>query len=95
LPNKYVPNEFEIGEELIVCVFRPRRKTLPMTLEPYILLNEFSPLRVNYTNQIGAFMDGEWKRYFVPFKEQASHGKRKTLLSKIIWTRKPIVWWFQ
>jgi predicted RNA-binding protein (virulence factor B family) len=40
-----------------------------MTLEPYILLNEFSLLRVNYTNQIGAFMDWE-KRYFVPFKEQ-------------------------
>jgi hypothetical protein len=51
-----------------------------MTLEPYILLNEFSPLRVNYTNQIGAFMDGEWKRYFVPFKEQASHGKGKRYL---------------
>jgi hypothetical protein len=22
LPNKYVPNEFEIGEELLFCLFR-------------------------------------------------------------------------
>ena len=50
------------------------------TLEPYILLNEFALLRVNYTNQVGAFMDwGMEKDILVPFKEQArpmEKGKR-------------------
>ena len=41
------------------------------TLEPYILLNEFALLRVNYVNQIGAFMDwGLEKDLLVPFREQ-------------------------
>ena len=58
LPNKYVPNEFEIGEELIVFVYLDHEeRPVATTLEPYILLNEFALLRVNYVNQIGAFMD--------------------------------------
>ena len=69
LPNKYVPNEFEIGEELIVFVYLDHeQRPVATTLEPYILLNEFALLRVNYINQVGAFM--EWgmekgKRYLV------------------------------
>jgi predicted RNA-binding protein (virulence factor B family) len=58
LPNKYVPNEFEIGEELIVFVYLDHEeRPVATTLAPYILLNEFALLRVNYINQIGAFMD--------------------------------------
>lgn len=81
LPNKYVPNEFEIGEELIVFVYLDHEeRPVATTLEPYILLNEFALLRVNYTNQIGAFMDwGMEKDILVPFKEQArpmEKGKR-------------------
>ncbi|TAF61775.1 MAG: GntR family transcriptional regulator, partial [Flavobacterium sp.] len=58
LPNKYVPNEFEIGEELIVFVYLDHeQRPVATTLEPYILLNEFALLRVNYINQVGAFMD--------------------------------------
>ena len=81
LPNKYVPNEFEIGEELTVFVYLDHEeRPVATTLEPYILLNEFSLLRVNYINQIGAFMDwGMEKDILVPFKEQArpmEKGKR-------------------
>lgn len=81
LPNKYVPNEFEIGEELIVFVYLDHeQRPVATTLEPYILLNEFALLRVNYINQVGAFMDwGMEKDILVPFKEQArpmEKGKR-------------------
>ncbi len=81
LPNKYVPNVFEIGDELIVFVYLDHEeRPVATTLKPYILLNEFALLRVNYVNQIGAFMDwGMEKDILVPFKEQArpmEKGKR-------------------
>ena len=81
LPNKYVPNQFEIGEELIVFVYLDHeQRPVATTLEPYILLNEFALLRVNYVNQVGAFMDwGMEKDILVPYKEQArpmEKGKR-------------------
>jgi predicted RNA-binding protein (virulence factor B family) len=81
LPNKYVPKVFEIGEELTVFVYLDHEeRPVATTLVPYIFLNEFSLLRVNYINQIGAFMDwGMEKDILVPFKEQArpmEKGKR-------------------
>jgi uncharacterized protein len=81
LPNKYVPNEFEIGDEMIVFIYLDHEeRPVATTLEPYIFLNEFSLLRVNYVNQVGAFMDwGMEKDILVPFKEQArpmEKGKR-------------------
>lgn len=81
LPNKYVPNKFKIGDELTVFVYLDHEeRPVATTLEPYILLNEFALLRVNYINQVGAFMDwGMEKDILVPFKEQArpmEKGKR-------------------
>lgn len=81
LPNKYVPENFEIGDEMIVFVYLDHEeRPVATTLEPYILLNEFALLRVNYINQVGAFMDwGMEKDILVPFKEQArpmEKGKR-------------------
>ncbi|QYJ67777.1 CvfB family protein [Flavobacterium litorale] len=81
LPNKYVPREFEIGEELIVFVYLDHEERLvATTLEPYIYLNEFALLRVSYINKFGAFMNwGLEKDLFVPFREQArpmEEGKR-------------------
>lgn len=81
LPNKYVPHHFEIGDELTVFVYLDHEERPVATLlEPYILLNEFALLRVNYVNQVGAFMDwGMEKDILVPFKEQArpmEKGKR-------------------
>ena len=81
LPNKYVPKVFEIGEEISVFVYLDHEeRPVATTLVPYIFLNEFALLRVNYTNQVGAFMDwGMEKDILVPFKEQArpmEKGKR-------------------
>ncbi len=81
LPNKYVPREFEIGDELIVFVYLDHEeRPVATTLEPYIYLNEFALLRVNYTNKFGAFLNwGLEKDLFVPFREQArpmEKGKR-------------------
>ncbi|MCW4467972.1 S1-like domain-containing RNA-binding protein [Flavobacterium sp. MFBS3-15] len=81
LPNKYVPKEFEVGQELIVFVYLDHEeRKVATTLEPYILLNEFALLRVNYVNKFGAFLDwGLEKDLFVPFREQArpmEKGKR-------------------
>jgi hypothetical protein len=76
-----VPHEFEFGQDLTVFIYLDHEERPVATLlEPYILLNEFALLRVNYTNQIGAFMDwGMEKDILVPFKEQArpmEKGKR-------------------
>jgi uncharacterized protein len=81
LPNKYIPNTFEIGEDITVFVYLDHEeRPVATTLEPYIFLNEFALLRVNYVNQVGAFMNwGMEKDLFVPFKEQArtmEQGKR-------------------
>lgn len=81
LPNKYVPKQYEIGDELTVFVYLDHEeRPVATTLEPYIHLNEFALLRVNYTNRVGAFMDwGLEKDILVPFKEQAREmekGKR-------------------
>jgi hypothetical protein len=81
LPNKYVPHEFEFGQDLTVFIYLDHEERPVATLlEPYILLNEFALLRVNYVNQVGAFMDwGMEKDILVPFKEQArpmEKGKR-------------------
>ncbi|UOK42259.1 MULTISPECIES: CvfB family protein [Flavobacterium] len=81
LPNKYVPNDFKIGDEIAVFVYLDHEeRPVATTLEPYIFLNEFALLRVNYTNKFGAFMNwGMEKDLFVPFKEQArpmEQGKR-------------------
>ncbi|WP_130734619.1 S1 RNA-binding domain-containing protein [Flavobacterium sp. J27] len=81
LPNKYVPREFNIGDELTVFVYLDHEeRPVATTLKPYIKLKEFAHLKVNYINKFGAFMNwGLEKDLFVPFKEQArpmEEGKR-------------------
>ncbi len=81
LPNKYVPKQFEIGDELTVFIYLDHEeRPVATTLQPYIQLNNFALLRVNHINQVGAFLDwGLEKDIFVPFKEQArpmEKGKR-------------------
>ena len=81
LPNKYVPKEFTIGDDLTVFVYLDHEeRPVATTLKPYIKLNEFAHLKVNYINKFGAFLDwGLEKDLFVPFKEQArpmEEGKR-------------------
>lgn len=81
LPIKYVPKNFGIGDEIEVFVYLDHEeRPVATTLQPYITLNDYAFLRVNYTNEYGAFMDwGLEKDLFVPFKEQArpmEQGKR-------------------
>lgn len=79
LPNKYVPKQYEIGDELIVFVYLDHEERLvATTLEPYIYINEFALLQVSYINEFGAFMDmGLEKDLFVPFREQARPMKER------------------
>lgn len=81
LPNKYVPHDWETGQELTVFVYLDQEeRKVATTLKPYIELNSFSLLRVSYINKFGAFVDwGLEKDLFVPFREQArpmEQGKR-------------------
>lgn len=81
LPKKYVPKDFFIGDDITVFVYLDHEeRPVATTLKPYIKLNEFAHLKVNYINKFGAFLDwGLEKDLFVPFKEQArpmEEGKR-------------------
>jgi len=73
LPNKYVPNNFTIGEDLTVFVYLDHEeRPVATTLKPSITLNSFAVLKVNYINKFGAFLNwGMEKDLFAPFKEQA------------------------
>ncbi|NNM16360.1 MAG: GntR family transcriptional regulator, partial [Bacteroidia bacterium] len=72
LPNKYCPEKFEIGDQIEVFVYRDNdERKIATTLEPYVLMNEFSLLKVNDVSEVGAFLDwGLEKDLLVPFKEQ-------------------------
>lgn len=88
LPLKYVPKEYSIDDEIIVFVYLDHEeRPVATTLEPYILMDEFGLLRVNFVNQFGAFLDwGLEKDIFVPFKEQArpmEKGKRYLVFAYI------------
>jgi predicted RNA-binding protein (virulence factor B family) len=81
LPRKYMPKVYEVGEELDVFLYLDHEeRPVATTLRPYVQLNEFAHLKVNYMNEYGAFLDwGLEKDVFVPFREQAQRmetGKR-------------------
>ena len=72
LPNKYCPQNFEIGEKINVFVYRDHEERIIATnLQPKILLHQFALLRVTSVSNIGAFLDwGLEKELLVPFREQ-------------------------
>ncbi len=72
LPNKYVPKDLEVGQELSVFVYTDSEdRMIATTLMPKIILHHFAYLEVVDVNQIGAFLDwGLEKNLFVPFREQ-------------------------
>jgi len=74
LPNKYVPNEFMIRDEIKVFLYLDHEERIvATTLEPYASVNSFAYLKCTTVSDIGAFMDwGLEKELFVPFREQAS-----------------------
>jgi predicted RNA-binding protein (virulence factor B family) len=73
LPNRYVPEEFEIGDKFEVFVYLDNEeRPVATTDKPFITKGEFSLLRCNQVNKYGAFLDwGLVKELFCPFKEQA------------------------
>ncbi len=73
LPNKYVPSEYKIWDELNVFVYLDHEERPVATLlDPFILLNSFGYLRCTTVSKIGAFLDwGLEKELFVPFAQQA------------------------
>jgi predicted RNA-binding protein (virulence factor B family) len=70
LPNRYVPESFEIDDQIDVFVYLDNEERLVAV--PYIKKGEFALLRCNSVNDIGAFLDwGLVKELFCPFREQA------------------------
>ncbi|THD68118.1 GntR family transcriptional regulator [Robertkochia marina] len=73
LPNKYVPENYHIGDTInVFCYLDHEERPVAVTLTPKITLNSFALLKVADVTDLGAFMDwGMEKHLFVPFKEQA------------------------
>ena len=72
LPNRYVPEEVEIGDEIDVFVYLDQEERLVATTEtPLAQVGDFAWLNVAWVNQFGAFLNwGLMKDLFVPFREQ-------------------------
>lgn len=78
LPNRYVPENFKIGDQLEVFVYLDNEERLvAVTDKPYIKKGDFALLRCNDVTKHGAFLDwGMVKELFCPFKEQAFKMKK-------------------
>lgn len=72
LPNRYIPEGLEIGDELDVFVYLDNEERLVATTEtPKAQVGDFAWLQVAWVNNFGAFLDwGLMKDLFVPFREQ-------------------------
>ena len=72
LPNRYVPNDIEIGDEIEVFVYLDSEERLVATTEtPLAQVGDFAWLQVAWVNNYGAFLNwGLMKDLFVPFREQ-------------------------
>ncbi|MFS4418083.1 S1 RNA-binding domain-containing protein [Maribacter sp. 2307ULW6-5] len=72
LPNKYVPEDYQIGAQMeVFCYLDYDERPVATTLEPDIMLGEFRLLQVVEVNEFGAFMEwGLEKHLLVPFREQ-------------------------
>jgi len=72
LPLKYIPEEFNIGDDISVfCYLDHEERPIATTLKPLIKRNNFGWLKVAEVNEFGAFLDwGLEKHLLVPFREQ-------------------------
>ena len=78
LPNRYVPENFELDQMIDVFVYLDNEERIvAVTDKPYIQKGNFALLRCNAVNEFGAFMDwGMVKELFCPFMEQAFKMKK-------------------
>lgn len=74
LPNKYVPDRFDVGDKIkVFCYLDHEERPVATTLTPQITVNDFQLLRVVEVNEYGAFLDwGLEKQLLAPFREQRS-----------------------
>ena len=72
LPRRYMPEAFEIGDELEVFIYLDsEHRPVATTQKPYATVGEFACLKAAWINEYGAFLDwGLMKDLFVPFREQ-------------------------
>ncbi len=72
LPNKYIPENIQVNDEIEVFIYKDSEdRIIATTLEPKIYLNEFASLLVKEVNDFGAFLDwGLEKDLMVPYREQ-------------------------
>lgn len=72
LPNRYVPEGLEVGDEVEVFVYLDNEeRRVATTLEPKAMVGDFAYLDVTWVNEFGAFLDwGLMKDLFCPFREQ-------------------------
>lgn len=72
LPNKYCPDQYEVGDKLDVFVYLDyAERKVATNIDPKIKLHEFALLKTTSVENVGAFMDwGLEKELMVPFKEQ-------------------------
>ncbi len=73
LPHKYKPEQYEVGDEIVVFVYLDNEeRPIATTLKPVMTRNEFGYVCCSDVTRFGAFVDwGLEKQLFVPFKEQA------------------------
>ncbi|GHE99284.1 CvfB family protein [Thalassotalea profundi] len=72
LPNRYIPNECEVGDLLTVFIYLDSADRLVATTQkPYAQVDEFASLKVVQVNKMGAFLDwGLPKDLLVPYNQQ-------------------------
>lgn len=77
LPSRYVPKDFEPGDEIEVFLSNDSEDRLVATTDrPFATAGEFALLKVAGTSKVGAFL--EWglpKDLFLPFREQLARVK--------------------
>ena len=81
LPNKYVPKDFKVGDEISVFVYTDSEdRIVATTLEPNVIVGEFAVLEALEVNKTGAFMDwGLEKDLLVPYSEQRTRIQKGNL----------------
>ncbi len=72
LPKRYVPKEYNIGDEIDVFLYLDQEERLVATTErPLAKAGDFAFLECSWVNEYGAFLNwGLMKDLFCPFREQ-------------------------
>ncbi len=72
LPKRYVPEKFEIEDDLEVFIYKDSEDRIIATTEtPKAMVGDFALMEVAWVNKFGAFLEwGLQKELLVPFREQ-------------------------